>query len=478
MKRWWARPSLNRLSVRLSLAFLLSAWIGIGAMILVVQRTLDDGFRQYVTARDNSINPEQITRLEAYYAANGTWDGAEVLLTGRGSAGGAGNGSGNGLGGSDSGRGASFSIVGMDGVIVAATDSALEGTVADAALLASAHPLTVNGVQVGWFYRSTPGIEALGAAEVAFLEEANRWLTLAGVGATALALIVGVILAYSLARPLRELTTAVRDLSIGGLGRQVDVRGTVEVNALAAEFNTMSQALAEAEALRQRMAADVAHELRTPVTVLRGHLEAMLDGVYPLDSAHIAVAHDQTIHLARLVEDLRVLTLAEAKRLPLERTALDPAALTTQILDAFEPLAMDGDIQLTRAIAPDLPTLTADVTRIRQVLSNLLTNAVRHTPAGGEIAVSVTREQAAVRFSVANTGSQLSDMEAARVFQPFWRADAARERDSGGSGLGLAISREIVALHGGTLRVETADNCVTFAFTLPMGTFNSDLRER
>ncbi|MBE2269114.1 MAG: GHKL domain-containing protein [Anaerolinea sp.] len=240
----------------------------------------------------------------------------------------------------------------------------------------------------------------------------------------------------------------------------------------------MSQALAEAESLRQRMAADVAHELRTPVSVLRGHLEAMLDGVYPLDSAHVAVAHDQTIHLARLVEDLRVLTLAEAKRLPLERAQIDPAALASQLLDAFEPLIIDGEIHLIRAIAPDLPPIYADVTRIRQVISNLLTNAVRHTPEGGEIAVSVKRESHSVCFSVANTGSQLSDTEAARVFQPFWRANAARERDSGGSGLGLAISREIVALHGGSLSVETGSNRVTFAFTLPVGAFKPDLRER
>lgn len=457
---------MNRLSVRLSLAFLLSAWIGVGAMMLAVQRTLDAGFRQYVSSRDSEINPDQLARLEAYYALNGTWTGSESILSGRG----AGSGSGG------AGRGATFSIVDTDGIVAISTDAALVGTTIDSSALASALPLTVDDVQVGWFYRETPGIQALGAAEVAFLEESNRWLTLAGFGATALALIVGVILAYTLAQPLRELTKAARDLSIGRLGRQVSVRGTVEVNALASEFNTMSQALAEAESLRQRMAADVAHELRTPVSVLRGHLEAMLDGVYPLDSAHIAVAHDQTIHLARLVEDMRVLTLAEAKRLPLERTPIDPAALMGQIIDAFEPLIFDQEIRLTRNITPVLPTVYADVTRIRQVVSNLLTNALRHTPAGGEIAVQVSPLKDSVRFSIMNTGSTLSQPDAARVFQPFWRADAARERDSGGSGLGLAISREIIALHGGSMTVESGENRVTFSFTLPIGTFKPDLR--
>ncbi len=447
---------MNRLSVRLSLAFLLSAWIGIAAMVLVVQRAVDVGFRQYVNARDEEINPEQLERLTTYFATQGSWTGAETVLGGRGTGGGAG-----------SGRGASFSVADLDGIVSASTDTAQVGTRLATEALASALPLVVDNMQVGWLLRQSPGVQALGAAEVAFLDESNRWLTFAAIGATGLALVVGSTLAWTLARPLRALTAAVRDLSVGQLGRQVQTQGPVEVDSLAAEFNIMSRALAEAEALRQRMAADVAHELRTPVSILRGHLEAMLDGVYPLDSAHVAVAHDQTIHLARLVEDLRVLTLAEAKRLPLERTRLDPAALTAQVLDAFEPLALDSDIRLHREIAPGLPDISADVTRIRQVLSNLLTNALRHTPAQGEITVRVTPDPIGVRFSVTNTGSQLSAADSEQVFQPFWRAAAARERDSGGSGLGLAISREIIILHGGSMEVESGENRVTFVFTLP-----------
>ncbi len=447
---------MNRLSVRLSLAFLLSAWIGIGAMVLVVQRTLNTGFRQYLSARESEVNPEQTARLESYFAANGSWVGAESALSGRGA------GSGGGAG-----RGATIMIANLDGLVEASTDPAQLGTTLSAEAVAAAMPLVVNDVPVGWLFRQSPGIEALGTAEIAFLNEANRWLTFAGLGATFLALVVGSALAWTLARPLRELTNAVRDLSVGQLGRQVQAQGTVEVETLAAEFNAMSRALAEAESLRQRMAADVAHELRTPVSVLRGHIEAMLDGVYPLDSAHVAVAHDQTIHLARLVEDLRVLTLAEAKRLPLERTRFNPAALATQLLEAFEPLALDGEIRLIRRIAPNLPDCTADTTRVRQVLSNLLTNALRHTPTGGEITVEIVPVPAGVHFSVTNSGSRLSEADAARVFQPFWRATAARERDIGGSGLGLAISREIIALHGGKMWVESKDEHVCFSFMLP-----------
>ncbi|MBZ0316851.1 MAG: HAMP domain-containing protein [Anaerolineae bacterium] len=447
---------MKRLSVRLSLAFLLSAWVGIGAMVLSVQRTVDASFRQYVNTRANEPDPEQITRLENYYVTNDSWEGVETVLSGRGS--------GNGGG---SGRGATFSIADQNGIVMASTDPTQVGKHLSDDTLEKAFPLMQEDTQVGWLFRQTPGAQALGSAEVAFLEESNRWLTVAGVGATLLALVVGSVFAWTLARPLRELTYAARDLSVGQLGRQVQTRGTVEVETLAAEFNTMSQALAEAETLRQRMAADVAHELRTPVTVLRGYLEAMLDGVYPLDTPHIAVAHDQVIHLAQLVEDLRVLTLAEAKRLPLEFTQLDPTVFISQMMESFEPLALDGNIHLTHEIAPNLPSVKADFTRIRQVLSNLLTNALRHTPAEGEIALQVITVPSGVRFSVSNTGSQLSDTDAVRVFQPFWRADAAVERDSAGSGLGLAISREIVVLHGGSMVVESSDNRVTFVFILP-----------
>lgn len=447
---------MNRLSIRLSLAFLLSAWIGIGAMVLVVQRALDVGFHQYVTARDSEINQEQVTRLEGYYRANGSWQGVETILSGRG------QGSSSG-----SGRGAMISIANLDGVIVASTDSAKIGLLLAPESLEIALPLEVDDKQVGWLSRLSPGVQALGAAEIAFLSESNRWLAVAGVGATLLALAVGIALSWTLARPLRELTNAVRVLSVGQLGAQVKVRGTVEVNTLVAEFNTMSKALAEGETLRQRMAADVAHELRTPVSILRGHLEAMLDGIYPLDSAHIAIAHDQTIHLARLVEDLRVLTLAESRRLPLEFTRLNPTVLVTEMIEAFEPLALDSEIRLTHKINPALPDISADATRIRQVFSNLLTNALRHTSIGGEIAVQVMPIQDGVRFSVTNTGKGLSQTETTHIFQPFWRAESARERDSGGSGLGLAISREIITLHGGSMTVENSDNRVTFVFTLP-----------
>lgn len=446
---------MKRLSVRLLMALLLTSWISVGAMALVVQRTLDAGFRHYITLRDSETNPDQLARLENYYATNASWEGVPLATSGR-----------TNNNGNSAGRGAVLAILDEQGRIITTTDSAFNTAQLPEEWRTVASELRVDGEVVGFFYRYSPSLQVLGEAEEAFLAEANRWLTLAGLGATGLALIIGATLAWTLTAPLQALTQAVQALMAGKLGQQVSIRGTTEVEVLASEFNAMSTALAEADTLRQRMATDIAHELRTPVTVLKGHLEAMLDGVYPVDSAHLATAHDQTIHLGRLVEDLRVLTLAEAKRLPLARNAFDPMPMVAQLIEDFEPLAIDSGVSLKHTLSTNNQLILADITRIRQVLSNLLSNALRHTPSGGEICVKMVTCIQGVYFSVSNSGELLSEEEMHHIFQPFWRAEPARTRDTNGSGLGLAISHEIIALHNSRLVVANNQNGVTFSFIL------------
>ncbi len=444
---------MNKLWVRLSIAFLLIAWLSIGAMAIVVQRTTDAGFRQYVVQRNASeISLSQISRLERYYADRGAWSGAETAFGGQGQ---------NGR------RGASFSVIDAQGNVLASTDATLVDTVLDARAIADSVELKVNGAVVGYLHKTTPGTEALGAAETAFLNEASSTLLMAAAVVSTLAVVIAVGLAWLLARPLNRLTDTILELTRGTLGPQVDVHGTAEVEALAQAFNTMSTQLAEGEALRRRMAADVAHELRTPVSVLRGHLEAMRDGVFPLDQEHLAVAHDQTLYLGRLVDDLRLLTLAEARHLPLNQSAVSPADLVGEIADGFRPLALDADVSLIVNNASAAPLVSADAMRIRQVLGNLLTNALRHTPSGGEISIDVLPVGKQVRFTVSNTGSPLDADAARQVFAPFWRATETRERDTGGSGLGLAISKQLIELHGGKMWVETRETCTSFVFELP-----------
>ena len=445
---------MNRLWIRVSLAFLVVAWLSIGAMALVVQRTTEVGFRQYINQRNTSTNSQQqIDRLQRYYAEQQSWVGAETVF---------------GTRGEGSGRGAVFSIADMYGVVIASTDQTLVGTTLTSTARSQASQLVVDGQSVGLLYRRTPGEQALGSAEIAFLNEANQTLVLTGIAISILAVAIGIGLSWLLTRSLKSLTTFINDFPGKQLGQQVTVSGTIETKALAQAFNGMSSQLAEAEALRQRMAADIAHELRTPVSVLRGHLEAMRDGIFALDQEHLAVAHEQTLYLGRLVDDLRVLTLAEAKHLPLTITTVSLADLASDMVERFRPLALDANVQLTFSTSAPKLSLQADAQRLQQVLGNLLTNALRHTPSDGEIAVTLDKFNDRIRLSVRNTGSQLSGDEAKHVFLPFWRASESREHDTGGSGLGLAISKQLIELHHGNMWVESTSTQVTFSFDLPI----------
>ncbi len=458
---------MNRLWVRLSLAFLLVAWIAVGAVALVVRSTVESSFRHYVNQRDSaSFEATFVERLEAHYAKTGSWTGAETLLPGPGQ--GQGRGASSGVGSGIGSGGRQVMIADMAGVVHVATDPALVGTALDAGARANAVALNVDGQQVGWLAQQTPGGQALGEAEQRFLDDTTERLAITAVLATLVAVLAGALLAWQLMRPLRALTAAADDLAAGALGRQVNAGGTAETTDLARAFNAMSRDLAEGEALRQRMATDIAHELRTPVSVLRGHLEAMLDGVFPLDGEHLAVAYDRTIHLSRLVDDLRLLTRAEAGKLSLERVAVPADELARRAVQSFEPLALDANITLEHDFEPGLPAVRADVDRMQQVLGNLLTNALRHTPPEGRITVRAARQGDRVRFAVSNTGQGLSPEQAAQVFRPFWRAQDARARDTGGSGLGLAIAQQLVALHGGRIWVESAPGLTTFLFELPV----------
>jgi signal transduction histidine kinase len=218
----------------------------------------------------------------------------------------------------------------------------------------------------------------------------------------------------------------------------------------------MASALQRSEEQRNNLMADVSHELRTPLTVLEGNLRAALDHVYPLDEAEIANLYGQTRHLIRLVDDLHELALADAHRLPLDMRASDLAQLVGETLQVFAPLAEERGIALRAELVP-LPQACVDAARIRQVLHNLLTNALRHTPHGGAIVVSGAVEGAAdaerqlIALTVRDSGDGLEPEQLGAVFDRFYRADRSRSRDTGGTGLGLAIASAIVASHGGTI---------------------------
>lgn len=449
---------MNRLWVRLTAAFVVVTWIVLAIVAVVIYRSVESSFQQYVGARNALMfDADLVDALESYYASSGSWDGAEALLptTGRG-----------GMGARRGQGGAQALVADPDGTIVAATDPTLVGKKLTESAASHASPLEVNGATVGVLAQQMPGAQMLGQAEQRFTGQVTQALAVLAVIATVIALSLGILLAYTLAGPLQRLANRIGGLTSKRLGEEVKVEGPTEVRQLAQAFNSMSHRLADTDRLRQQMTTDVAHELRTPVTVLRGHLEAMMDGVYPLDAEHLAVAYDQTIQLARLVEDLRLLTQAESGRLALDLTAADPAALVETAAARFAPLAQDAEIEIEHKAVANLPAVKVDAGRIRQVFDNLLTNALRHTSIGGTIAIEAKRAAGGVRFTVANTGN-LPPEQIDHIFDRFWRADEARQRDASGSGLGLAITRQLVVLHHGTIRAESRNGMTAFIIDLP-----------
>jgi len=290
----------------------------------------------------------------------------------------------------------------------------------------------------------------------------------AGLGIAAASLVLSLVLSRGISRPLAQLTAATRALTAGDLDVRVPERAPGEVGELATAFNTMAAEMARTDQLRRNLTADVAHELRTPLSVIRGKLEGVLDGVYPATAEHLAPVLEETRLLTRLVEDLQLLALADAGQLPLEKR---PADVTDLLRDAqvnFGPQAEDRGIALEVQVPADLPAVSIDPRRVAQVLGNLVTNALRHTPEGGQVTLAAQAGEGAVVVSVSDTGAGIPAEELPYIFERFWRGEKSRSRAGGGSGLGLAIARQLVELHGGAIHVESAPGQgARFWFTLP-----------
>ncbi|GAA4532716.1 sensor histidine kinase [Amycolatopsis samaneae] len=297
-------------------------------------------------------------------------------------------------------------------------------------------------------------------------ENKVRLAAVAG-GVLVIAVAVTVLAGIRLIRPLRALTGAAQRMEAGESGARVEVRGRDEIARLATAFNDMSAARERLEATRRGMVSDIAHELRTPLSNIRGWIEAVQDGVAQPDEELLTLLHDQAVHLQHIVDDLQDLALADAGELRVHPEPLDANALLTQVAAAHVPRAEAAGVTLSVSPPAD-PDLTADPVRLRQALDNLVSNAVRHTPAGGTVTVRGTRDGEDVVFEVTDTGTGIGEEDLARVFDRFWRADRSRARQSGGSGLGLAIVRKLAEAHGGTVTAASVPGQgSTFTLRLP-----------
>ena len=293
----------------------------------------------------------------------------------------------------------------------------------------------------------------------------DRRLLITFSAATLAALLLTILLSRRITRPIERLTAAVETMARGGRPAHVDVAGRDEIAQLARSFNAMADALAGQEELRRRMVGDVAHELRTPVTNLRCELESIQDGLAAADGPRIASLHEEVLHLGRLVDDLQELALADAGGLQLKRARIDLPATVGHVVERVRAEGERKGVELGMTGAA--VEVDADPTRIAQVVRNLLSNALRHTPAGGRIDVYVRSEGAEGLVSVRDSGPGVPEEELERIFERFYRVDQARGREHGGAGLGLAIVRRLVELHGGRVWAENARPGARFTFAIP-----------
>ncbi len=317
--------------------------------------------------------------------------------------------------------------------------------------LAQGLPVIFNGKMIGTIL-AIGSAPPLSESEQQYLDRTNQALLLSTLGATLVALLVSIILARTLTQPLRELTGAIRAMARGKLGVAVPVRSRDEIGELTVAFNQMSADLAHANQLRQQMTADIAHDLRTPLTVIGGYIESLRDGVLAASPERFDVMHQEVEQLQHLVEDLRTLSLADAGELKLNRQRIAPQVLLEQTASAFKPQAAPKQIALAVTVEPGLPEIAVDEIRIAQVLGNLVSNALRYTPENGRIELSARRYANGIVLAVADNGAGIAPDVLPHIFERFYRADASRHSESE-SGLGLAIAKSLVEAHGGTIRV-------------------------
>ena len=299
------------------------------------------------------------------------------------------------------------------------------------------------------------------------LPSINRFLVWSGLLAAGLAIVLTFFLSRRILAPVESLSRAARALARGDFSSRVAVRSRDEVGELARSFNTMADDLSRTEEIRRNLVADIAHELRTPLSNIRGYLEAVRDGVLNADEDTLDSMHEEVLLLTRLIEDLQELALAESGQMTLHLQGCDLSDLIKKAVTGVQPRAESKGIRIG---VDDIEAtqILADPGRIGQVLRNLLTNATNYTPAGGSIGVSVNRKGSEIEVSVEDTGPGIAEEELTYVFERFYRVDKSRSRATGGVGLGLTIAKRLVEAHGGRV---TATSRVgkgsTFSFILP-----------
>ena len=455
---------MRSLTLKLALAFLATSVLGTALAAFLIRASVAQSFDDYVLEQQRSAF---VAQAAAYYEANGGWQGVERVLGSPGPRGGRSKPAPRSHGEAPGAGFTPFALVDRNGRVVMPAQGYPPGAAVSQADLARGTLVLVGDEPVGTALTVEPE-PFRDLAEERYLASTDGALAIAGVVSVGIALALGVALARLITRPAREVTAAAARIAAGDLAQRVPVRSRDELGVLAAQFNRMSADLERATALRRQMTADIAHDLRTPLTVVAGYLEALRDRVLPPTPERFATMHAETQLLLRLVEDLHTLSLADAGELPLQRRAVAPAHLLERVAAAYGHAAERQGVVLAVTASPAAANLSGDSEQLARALGNLVSNALRHTPRGGRVTLGACPAVSGVELSVSDTGTGIAPDHLPNIFERFYRADAARTAEAGGSGLGLAIVKSLVEAHGGRVAVASVPGQgTTFTLTLP-----------
>lgn len=494
---------MRSITLKLVLAFLAISLVSTLLFGLLARYTTVREFQDYASSNEQS---HVAAALEEYYRVEGSWLGIESAYFYWRMP--------HAPGGQGPGPRAvdPMTVTDAHGVVVRAGPDYRLGELLSSDEIAHSHPLVVEGNTVGYLATQTAAF-GRDPLEEAFLQRFGQLLVYSALGAVAVSLLLGIILSGTFSRPIRDLTTATRAIADGDLSQQVPVRSRDELGQLADSFNRMTTKLAWSLHLRRQMTADIAHELRTPLSLILGHAEAVHDGVLPPTAGNFEIIRDEAGRLENLVEDLRTLSLADAGELSFVPQPVAPEVLLREVASMYQYRAQQEGIALEQRVEPGLPPVQMDAGRMTQVLTNILDNAFRHTPAAGKapatagkIVLGASRaagdfgspskgdalslstggalspstggalspSKGGVELWIRDNGPGVEPDDLARIFDRFYRADPSRQRDvsagsaGGGSGLGLAIAKSIVEMHGGQIHAASAPGeGLTISILLP-----------
>ena len=461
-----------KIRVRLSLAFLAVAAFGALLSFFLVQRTSEALFRSFVSSGDSAKANVYAEMAGERYRTHGSWDGAqdfvenlpalfsdmvnvtmhfetsafEVLLSDR------------------------IVIVDSGGMIVADSADRLIGTLHPPEHIAHGTPVLSGSGRVGTVLVGSMIDSALTGVSERYLAEITASLAFSTGISAFLAVLLGVLFASRITDPLANLARAARSVTERSVRSPLAETGDDEIAALSRSFNEMTAEVSRLDEARKQVIADSAHELRTPVTLIRGMVEGMIDGVYPLDLSTLNSVHEETLRLSLLIDTLRELEVIDSGELKLDQIAVDLHEMAVKAVRLFAPSAGRKNISLVLEPCGSVPyDARGDRLRLEEVLYNILSNAMKHTPAGGTIRISeLNSAEDEVSFSVGDSGPGIAASERVRVFERFYRIDKSRSTESGGRGLGLAIASEIVKAHRGSITIDSSDlGGALFTVSLP-----------